>query len=113
MEIFALATTALSIATPFLEKIAEGTAKKIGEDVWNLIKKPFELKNKDINSMNRDELKLELVEILRIDPNFKNELETVVIKGQEQINLSTQNINNAGSIEKQINITHNSGSITM
>ena len=46
MEILTLATTALTLAKPFLEKIGEGTSRKIGEDIWNLIKKQFQRKEK-------------------------------------------------------------------
>jgi hypothetical protein len=46
IEPIALATTALTIATPYLLKSGEAIAEKIGEDIWKLIKKPFKGKNK-------------------------------------------------------------------
>lgn len=113
METITLIATALSLAKPFLEKIGEGTSRKIGEDIWNLLKKPFKKKNMDIDKMETKDIEFELVKILKDDPNFKNELESVVINAQTMINSVNQNINNNGSVEKQINISNNTGNITL
>lgn len=112
MEILTLATTALTLISPFLEKIGEGTSRKIGEDIWNLLKKPFQKKNMDIDKMGKKEIEIELIEILKNDSDFKNQLENFIFNAQNQINSINQNINNNGSIEKQINITNNTGNIS-
>lgn len=113
MEILTLATTALTLAKPFLEKIGEGTSRKIGEDIWNLIKKPFQRKEKEIDKLSIQEIEEELVEILKEDTPFKEELESFVINAQSQIDSVTQNIQNIGKIDKQVNIGSNIGNISL
>ncbi len=41
MDAVTLVTTAIALASPFLLKSGEAMAEKIGEDLWNVIKKPF------------------------------------------------------------------------
>lgn len=113
MDIVTLASTAITLATPFLQKIGEGTSRKIGEDIWNLIKKPFSKKEKDVDSLTPDEIKTELVNILNEDSSFKNELEKLVQKSQSQLNSVSQNIQNNGNIEKQVNVGNNIGDINL
>lgn len=113
MEIITLATTALTLATPFIEKVGEGTARKVGEDIWNLIKKPFLKKNKNIEEMSREDIQTTLVEILNEDEIFKSELENSVVNAQTKIDNITQSINNNGNIDKQVNIGNVNGNITL
>lgn len=113
MEIITLATTALTLATPFIKKVGEGTARKIGEDIWNLIKKPFQKKNKNIEEMSLEDVQSTLVEILNEDEPFKSELENFVINAQTKIDNITQSINNNGNIDKQVNIGNVNGNITL
>jgi len=113
METITLITTALALAKPFLEKIGEGTSRKIGEDIWNLIKKPFLTKGKDIEQLNGEELKIELAHTLAEDPNFKKELEEFITNAQSKIDAINQNIQNNGNIEKQVNIGSNVGNISL
>ena len=42
MEPITIITTALALATPYLAKTGEKVAEKIGEDVWNMLKKILE-----------------------------------------------------------------------
>lgn len=113
MEIITLATTALTLAKPFLEKIGEGTSRKIGEDIWNLIKKPFLKKGKDADKLSGVELDVELTQILSEDAEFKKELEDFVTNAQSQLSQVNQNIQNNGTIEKQVNIGSNIGNISL
>lgn len=113
MDIITLATTALTLASPYIEKIGEGTARKIGEDIWNLLKKPFINKNKEIEKMNKEEIQSTLVEILNDDKNFKNELEKYVVQAQSKIDNFNQTITNNGNIEKQVNIGNVKGNILL
>lgn len=120
MEPVTLITTAISLVTPYLLKTGEGIAESVGEDIWNLIKKPF-TKDKeaelsiDINNQEeKDKLIHQLTAKINKDPIFKHELENAVEKGQNDLNaLYQQNINNNGQIEKQINIQNNSGNIQL
>ena len=54
MEPITLITTAIALATPYLTKTGERIAEGFGEDIWNLMKKPFAKSDKkmamDINS---------------------------------------------------------------
>lgn len=120
MEIITLVTLAFNLAKPFLTKTGEKFSENIGEDIWKFIKKPFikeseekliaELKSED----KQNEFKNELIEKINHDPNFETELRALVEDAQQKIaNNYQQNINNNGSIEKQINIQHNSGNIQM
>ena len=113
METITLVTTALTLAKPFLEKIGEGTSRKIGEDIWNLIKKPFSKKGKDIDKLSEEELDIELTQILSEDADFKKELEEFITEAQSKIDAINQNIQNNGNIEKQVNIGSNVGNIRL
>jgi hypothetical protein len=108
MEILNLAATALVLAQPFLSKIGEGAAKKIGEDIWNVIKKPF---NGDANFEKSDteNLKVLLVNKLNNDADFKKVLEEAVGIAQKELTTNVQQINNNGTIDKQFNIGSMSG----
>ena len=113
METIQLVTTALALAQPFLQKIGEGTSKKIGEDIWNMIKKPFVDKGENIDHLTQEQLKSQLLEVVSNNPEFKNELEKSVIKAQSKIDQITQSITTNGTIEKQVNIGSNIGNITL
>jgi hypothetical protein len=119
MDPITLITTAIALATPYLLKTGESIAEAIGKDIWKLIKKPF-IKDKQTPfqiDFNQPEEKTKLVNLLleeiNKDSNFKLKLETVVVKGQKELNAYRQNINNNGEIGKQINIQSNSGNIQM
>ncbi|MHA7610094.1 hypothetical protein ACV0BM_014715 [Elizabethkingia meningoseptica] len=113
MDIITLASTAITLATPFLQKVGEGTSRKIGEDIWNLIKKPFSKKEKDADKLTSEELKTELINILNEDKGFKEELEKLVQISQSQLNSISQNIQNNADIQKQVNIGSNIGDINL
>lgn len=113
MDIITLATTAITLASPYIEKIGEGSARKIGEDIWNLLKKPFGNKNKDIEKMDKEEIQSTLVEVLNEDASFKNELEKYVVQAQTKIDNLNQTITNNGNIEKQVNIGNVNGNISL
>ncbi|MFT3794423.1 hypothetical protein [Flavobacterium sp.] len=118
MEPITLITTALTLATPYLIKTGESIAESIGEEIWNLIKKPFakeEISELDIKNIDeKEKLTLLLLEEINKDDLFKKNLEIAVKKGQNDLNAYyQQNINNNGEIEKQINIQNNNGNIQM
>jgi hypothetical protein len=118
MEIITLATAALALAKPFLENTGEGIARKVGEDVWNLIKSPFVKKgdiiSEDVKSNDLEIIKTELINELSNNEEFKNKLEESVLTAQQQLNGNfQQNVKNESTIDKQINIQTNSGNIQM
>ncbi len=117
MDIVTLATTALALAQPFLNKIGEGVSRKVGEDIWNLVKKPF-TKDKEVNETklleNPEAFKQELIAKLNEDLSFQNELLSLVEKSQKELsNYTQQNINNNGNIEKQVNVGNITGNINL
>jgi hypothetical protein len=120
MDIITLATTALSLATPFLIKAGEKIAEDIGKDIWNLLKKPFSKKEQDTlkTSIQNDSEKEKIIEaiIAKIssDKQYKTELENAIIDAQEALVANNQQIvNNNGNIDKQVNIQNVTGNITL
>lgn len=117
MEIITLATTALTLIQPFINKIGEGVSRKVGEDIWNLIKKPFS-KDKIVDELklleNPEIFKSDLVIKLNEDLSFQNELIALIEKSQNELaSYNQQNIHNNGNIEKQVNIGSITGNITL
>jgi len=119
MEPITLATTALALATPYLIKSGEAIAEKVGEEIWNVIKKPFQkgkstISKLDINNSEEKKMLIEsLIEVINNDPNYKTELESAIVSGERELKGFQQNIYNEGQIEKQINIQNNTGNIQM
>lgn len=117
MEPITLITAALTLASPFLVKTGEKIAGKVGEDIWELVKKPFSQEEKEKLFTNLDDpkkvelLKKALIEKVSVDDNYKSLLQKAVENSQG--NNSQQNIQNQGNVEKQINIQNSSGSIQM
>lgn len=118
MEPITLVTTAIALATPYLVKSGEVVAEKIGESIWNLIKKPFAKDTEDITAINfNDEKDIEklqkaLLNKINQDGNYKFELLEGVKKAEKELQ-NNQQINNYDEVQKQINIGHNSGNIQM
>jgi hypothetical protein len=120
MDIITLVTTALSFATPFLVKTGEKIAENIGEDIWNLLKKPFSKKEQDTLETNiqNDSEKETIIEAIIVkinsDQQYKTELENAVIDAKKTLIANNlQIVNNNGNIEKQVNIQNVTGNITL
>ena len=115
MEPITIISTAIALATPYLIKSGESVAEKIGEEVWELLKKPFtKEKREELFVAPPEEKQLELIKkelLVKItdDPEYRKELLQTISRAQA--NLNQQNINNQGKVEKQINIQTNSGNI--
>lgn len=117
MSLIALATTALTLATPYLVKTGEKIAEKIGEEIWNFIKTPFGTNENTTDmtlSENQESFKQELIDKLNTDSKFENELRSLIENAEKQLVSNTQQIiNNNGNIEKQVNIGNVSGNIQL
>ena len=118
MDIFMLASTAYILAKPFLDKTGEGVARKVGEDIWNLIKTPFVKKGKenieDLATTDQEAFTKELEQQLQQDEALARQLSELVSTSQNLlIGNFQQNINSYNKVEKQINIQTNTGSIQM
>lgn len=116
MEPLMLITTALSLVKPFLVKAGESFAEGVGEDIWELIKRPFNKVSDepfkfDINNhKDKERLINILLDEVNKDNDFKNKLEDAVLKC-ESLRSSVLNVNNNDKIEKQVNIHQNNGNI--
>jgi hypothetical protein len=119
MEFILLAQTAIALATPFLTKSGEKIAENIGEEIWGFIKKPFDSENDKflIEQVEEDadarSLEIKLIEKLQQDSEFASNLKNIIENAQKDLRVNAQQINNNATIEKQINIQNNSGSIQM
>lgn len=118
MDFATLLTTAFTFVTPFVLKSGEAIAEKAGEDIWNVLKKPFERKGKELTKENflqkQEEVKQQLLEELSTDTNLQQTLRTAVENAQRQVSGNyQQNIHAHGEVGKQINIQTNAGNITM
>lgn len=108
-------TTALTLASPYLIKAGGKIAENIGEDIWNLLKKPFnkeeteKLFQDSPDQQQLEKIKEALVKKIHGNEIFKKELNEKIV--ESQTNLNQQNINNQGTIDKQINIQTSSGDI--
>jgi hypothetical protein len=88
-----LATATMTILTFFLQKTGEGVAKKIGEDIWGIIKNVFTKKEEietvrkvekgQITSTELSEIEKALMEHLK-QPEFANTL-------KENLNITPSN----------------------
>ena len=114
IEFAALVLSAYKIAKPFLEKTGEGVARKVGEDIWNLIKKPFidkkgnDAKTEEISESEFSEI---LTTELKNNPDLVAQLNKIVEEANVNFTSGNQNISNNAEIQKQLNINSNTGSI--
>ncbi len=119
MELLLLAQAALTIVTPFVIKTGEKIAEKIGEEIFNFIKIPFNSEGDKMliaqveKEANPNVLEASLLQKMMEDAEFAYNLKGMVEDAQKKIKENAQEINNNAAIEKQINIQNNSGSIQM
>ncbi len=118
MDPIALVAVTLQVLSPFFKKAGDKFAEKIGEYVWGWIKKSFsgkkEPKCPSPDGAGEEELKATLLNRLNSDEEFKAQLESLIRDSQSNLAAHyEQHIENHGTVEKQINIQHNSGHITM
>lgn len=118
MELLTLASSAITMAIPYLIKSGEAIAEKVGEDIWDFVKSIFTSEEQDTIQTqisqrgNHDEVIQLLIERLNENSALIPQLENAVLNGQNQLS-NNQTIVNNGTVEKQINITQNSGNIQM
>lgn len=118
MEIATLAVTAYTLLKPFIDKTGDGVAKKIGEDIWAVIKGSFskseEKTGEELVIIDENQFQLNLQTELRNNPQMATDLLTMVRNAEQTLSQnSQQNVNSYGKVEKQINIQNNTGDIQM
>lgn len=119
MEPITLLTATIALISPFIYKTGEKIAEEAGEDIWEWLKKHCggkkEIFKDNIVSketINIEKVKQVLREKINRDNEFKKNLEEIINQKQTTLNSQfQQNIHNNGNIEKQLNLTNNSGTI--
>jgi len=117
MEPVTLISSAIALVTPYLIKSGEKLAEKAGEGVWNFLKKPFTRSEQEelfIESPTSEQLatiESRLLDRIKDNPSYIEELNEMVTKAETSLN--QQNINNQGTVEKQVNIQTNTGDINL
>ena len=107
-----LASSAVSVLTPYLKKGAEAIVGEAGKDLWNLIKKPFTSDKDKIlleefaeNSQDQklqDEMKIKLEEFLEHNPELVEELQELLPKTEEEVKkINIQNITGNNNVAIQ------------
>jgi hypothetical protein len=118
MDLLTLAPTAIAMAKPFLKATNDGLGRKIGEDIWNLIKKPFQKKNKEeelkeLILNDEMEFSLQLQQHLIDDPAFAKLVSEIVANSQQSLaNSLKQNVTNNEKVEKQLNAQTINGNVS-
>jgi len=100
---------AITAVTPYLAKGAEEIAKGIGKDLWELIKKPFENKDRDKqlveklneqpeNEQTQGAVAYKLSEFLEENPTLASELDELLKKVTLTQKSNVQSITGSESI---------------
>ena len=118
MEPMTLITAALSMLAPYLVKSGEKIAEEMGCSLWKWLKSKFDGKaNLPENPTEEDktEIQKHLMAAVVTDAIFVKELEEKIneIIKSKPVDGGQMNVVNNGTVEKQINITTNSGPITL
>jgi len=109
MDSTQIATMAITAVTPYLAKGAEEIAKGIGKDLWELIKKPFENKDRDKqlveklneqpeNEQTQGAVAYKLSEFLEENPTLASELDELLKKVTLTQKSNVQSITGSESI---------------
>lgn len=117
MDPITLITTTMTVLTPYLVKSGEKVAEEMGASLWTWLKEKFS-NNKQLptapSKSDKSIIQLQLMSDIVQNKDFALALEKKIqeIK-QELYNQGSMNVENNGTVEKQVNITNNSGSITL
>lgn len=89
MEIITIVSRALNLATPFLTKTGEEIERKVGEEIWNFIQKPFNSYSKaptNLNVLERNQFfKQAMSDYLIEDPYFEIKLQILLDKSLKKL----------------------------
>lgn len=118
MEPMTLLSAAMTMLTPYLVKSGEKIAEEMGGSLWTWIKSKFNGKAKlpaNPSESDQQEIQKQLMMAVASDSQFAKELEEIMekIRTSGQESSGQMNIINNGTVQKQVNITNNSGSINL
>lgn len=117
MDPVTLITSAMTLLTPYLVKSGEKLSEEIGASLWSWLKGKFS-NNKQMPASpaesDKNAIQLWLMSKIAENAEFSLSLEKKIQElEQKSYSQGNMNVENNGTVEKQINITNNSGSISL
>lgn len=117
MDPITLITTTMAVLTPYLVKSGEKVAEGMGASLWTWLKEKFS-NNKQLptapSESDKSTIQLQLMYDITQNKEFALALEKKIQEIKEELySQGSMNIENNGTVEKQVNITNNSGPITL
>lgn len=118
MEPMTLLSAAMTMLTPYLVKSGEKIAEEMGGSLWTWIKSKFNGKAElpaNPSESDQQEIQKQLMMAVASDSQFAKELEEIMekIRTSGQESSGQMNIINNATVQKQVNITNNSGSFNL
>lgn len=116
MDPITLLTSTMTMLTPYIVKSGEKVAEEMGADLWNWLKSKFATNKqlpKTVSEADQNAVQLQLMTEISSDAEFAKALEAKIAEIKSGCNQYGMKVENNGTVEKQLNITHNSGSITL
>ena len=117
MDPITLITSAMTILLPYLVKSGEKIAEEMGASLWTWLKGKFgNNKHLPISPLESDKnaIQLQLMSEIAQNAEFALALEKKIQElKQESCNQGVMKVENNATVEKQVNITNNSGSISL
>ena len=116
MDPITLITSAMTILSPYLVKSGEKIAEEMGASLWSWLK--GKLSNQQLptspSEPDKNAIQLQLMSEIARNAEFALSLEKKIQElKQKSFSQGIMNVENNGTVEKQINITNNSGSISL
>lgn len=118
MDPMSLLTAAMTMLAPYLVKSGEKIAEEMGGSLWDWIKSKFSGKTElpaNPSESDQPEIQKQLMMAVASNAQFAKELEDIIekIRTSGQESTGQMSIINNGIVEKQVNITNNTGSINL
>ena len=116
MDPITLLTSAITMLSPYMVKSGEKVAEEMGASLWNWLKSKLAAKKQfpeNVSKADLNTVQLQLMSEISTDSEFAKALETKIAEIKSCCNQHAMKVENNATIQKQVNITHNSGSITL
>lgn len=116
MDPITLITTAMTMLSPYIVKSGEKMSEEMGASLWNWLKSKFATKKllpETVSKADLNTVQLQLMSEISSDSEFAKALEAKIAEIKSGCNQNAMKVENNGTVEKQLNITNNSGNITL
>lgn len=116
MDPFTLLTTAMTMLTPYIVKSGEKVAEEMGADLWSWLKSKFATNKQlpeTVSEADQNTVQRQLMSAISSNAEFAKALEAKIAEIKSCCNQNAMKVENNGTVEKQLNITNNSGNITL